>query len=461
MTRKFEGSNLFKLPPEFVTFYYTQTLDHYSYRPEGYATFQQRYLLNNKYWGGMNTSSPIFVYMGDEADIVEVASIAGFMVDLGKRFNGLLMYIEHRYYGESLPFGSKDKAFESANNLGYFNSEQALADYAQLITDFKRNMTSGYRPFIAVGGSYGGMLASWFRLKYPHIVIGAVASSAPILYFDDITPQNGYHVVVTKDFRETSENCYNIIRQSWFEIDRVAAEPNGLMTLSNIFSTCRPLNSSQDLKVRLQHMYTNSAQYDNFPEKPVNDICNAIDGAPAGTDILDRVAAGVNASFMGNSSCHRMSAYSPRNTSEWEWQRCTEMVMPMGYGENETMFQAEPFDINEFTQTCLELFNVAPRPHWITTQFGGHDIKFVFGNFATNIIFSNGLRDPYSAGGVLQDISDSVVAVYTNQGAHGLDLHAPLPNDPDWLVAQRDREIKIIQVWIAEYNAKLARKMSK
>lgn len=45
------------------------------------------------------------------------------------------------------------------------------------------------------------VLAAWFRLKYPHVALGALASSAPILYFDDITPQNGYYSVVTKDFR--------------------------------------------------------------------------------------------------------------------------------------------------------------------------------------------------------------------------------------------------------------------
>ena len=45
------------------------------------------------------------------------------------------------------------------------------------------------------------VLASWFRLKYPHIALGALASSAPILYFDDITPQNGYYSIVTKDFK--------------------------------------------------------------------------------------------------------------------------------------------------------------------------------------------------------------------------------------------------------------------
>ncbi|XP_052311745.1 uncharacterized protein LOC7463334 [Populus trichocarpa] len=442
------------ISPEFEVHNYTQSLDHFNFKPESYATFQQRYILNYKYWGGANTSSPIFVYLGAEIDVTQNLDLS--IVDLAARFKGLLLYIEHRYYGVSMPFGSEDEAFQNSSTFGYLSSEQALADYAQVIVDVKKDLSAENCPAIAVGGSYGGMLASWFRLKYPHIVIGSLASSAPILYFDDITPQNGYHVIVSKDFRDTSESCYNTIQQSWAEIDRVASETNGLLNLSNIFTTCSPLNSSKDLKVYTEIAYMWAAQLDNPPSYPVNKICSAIDGAPSGTDILGRVAAGVNASVFGN-SCHSASGsgLSRKSASAWEWQTCTEMVFPMGYGENETMFQSDPFDINNYTKECVDVFGIKPRPHWITTEFGGHDIKTVLGNFASNIIFSNGLRDPWSAGGVLEDISDSVVALYTEQGSHCLDLYPPTSSDPDWLLALRDKENKIIAYWLAEYYTKL------
>ncbi|RVX19934.1 Lysosomal Pro-X carboxypeptidase [Vitis vinifera] len=427
-----------ELPPEFVTYFYNQTLDHFNYKPESYRTFQQRYIMNSAYWGGANSSSPIFVYTGDEASITAVADFAGFIVELASRFNGLLLYIEFNHHLVLV--------LVSTFKVSYCQNMSIDIMVIQFHSDpkMKHSVTqvpSENCPVIAIGGSYGGMLASWFRLKYPHIVIGALASSAPILYFDDITPGNAYHVIVTKDFRETSESCYSTIRDSWSEIDKVAAEPNGLANLSQIFMTCEPLNSSQELKYYLALCYVVSAQNDNPPAYPVKKVCDAIDGAPEGTDIIGRVAAGLNASV--GPPCHFT---------------CTEMVMPIGHGANDTMFQAWPFDLNNHTKTCQDLFGVTPRPHWITTEFGGHDIKSVVGNFASNIIFSNGLRDPYSAGGVLQDISDSVVAIYTDKGAHCLDLSTPTATDPDWLVSQQEKEVKIIGLWLAEYNARLISK---
>ncbi|EEF38691.1 lysosomal pro-X carboxypeptidase, putative [Ricinus communis] len=449
--KRFAASEFsYQLPSDYEIHYYTQTLDHFNYKPESYATFQQRYILNFKYWGGANTSSPIFLYTGAEENLIYHVDRS--IVELAARFRGLLLYIEHRYYGESMPFGSEEQALQNSSTLGYLSSEQALADYAQVITDVKKNLSAENCPAIAVGASYGGMLAAWFRLKYPHIVIGSLASSSPILYFDDITPQNGYHVLSR---RILDESCHNTIKQSWSEIDRVAAQPNGLLTLSNMFNTCRPLVSSAEFKEYLELLYITAAQYDNPPDNPVQSTCRGIDGAPPGTDILGRIVEGLNGRIPGWSSCHDIFTLELSNNGSWDWQTCTEMVFPIGYGDNETMFQPSPFDINNYKKECLQVFGIKPRPHWVTTEFGGHDIKTVLGNFASNIIFANGLRDPWSAGGVLEDISDSIVAVYTEHGAHCLDLYPSTPDDPNWLVEQREKEIKIIAAWLAEYYAKL------
>lgn len=49
------------------------------------------------------------------------------------------------------------------------------------------------------------------------------------------------------------------------------------------------------------------------------------------------------------------------------------MVMPIGIGKDDnSMFQAAPFDINKFTEDCEKQYGVSPRPHWITTYYGGH-----------------------------------------------------------------------------------------
>ncbi|KAK9185822.1 hypothetical protein WN943_026181 [Citrus x changshan-huyou] len=270
---------------DFQTFYYNQTLDHFNYRPESYSTFQQRYVINFKYWGGgagADANAPIFVYLGAEEALDGDISVIGFLTDNAARFNALLVYIEHRYYGKSIPFGSREEALKNASTLGYFNSAQAITDYAAILLYIKEKYNARHSPVIVVGGSYGGSI------------------------------------------------------------------------------------------------------------------------------------------------------------------------------DNTTMFPPDPFDLSNYIDDCKKLYGVSPRPHWVTTYYGGYDIKLILQRFASNIIFSNGLRDPYSSGGVLEDISESVVAIHTVNGSHCLDiLRANQGSDPDWLVMQRKAEVEIIEGWISKYYADL------
>lgn len=66
--------------------------------------------------------------------------------------------------------------------MQYLTSQQALADLAVFI----EAMNEQYQlddsvKWIVFGGSYPGSLAAWMRMKYPHLVHGAMSASGPLL----------------------------------------------------------------------------------------------------------------------------------------------------------------------------------------------------------------------------------------------------------------------------------------
>jgi len=79
--------------------------------------------------------------------------------------------LEHRYYGKSVPNAP----------LKYLTSEQAIADLASfhkyITTRFSLNKDTKW---IAIGGSYPGMLASFMRIKHPELFHGAICNSGPV-----------------------------------------------------------------------------------------------------------------------------------------------------------------------------------------------------------------------------------------------------------------------------------------
>jgi len=114
------------------------------------ATYQQRYLVNDTWY---KPGGPIFFYTGNEGDITLFAANTGFLWETAPSHNALVVFAEHRYYGESMPFGA---ASYDTPNLWALSSEQALADYAALLDSLKTNMSIPDAPVVSFGGSYGG-----------------------------------------------------------------------------------------------------------------------------------------------------------------------------------------------------------------------------------------------------------------------------------------------------------------
>jgi lysosomal Pro-X carboxypeptidase len=49
---------------------------------------------------------------------------------MANRLQGLVLVLEHRFYGQSMPFGSESL---NLDKMVYLNSEQALSDLAYFI----------------------------------------------------------------------------------------------------------------------------------------------------------------------------------------------------------------------------------------------------------------------------------------------------------------------------------------
>lgn len=51
---------------------------------------------------------------------------------------------------------TREEALKNASARGYFNSAQAIADYAAVLINVKKIYSAQNSPTIVVGGSYGG-----------------------------------------------------------------------------------------------------------------------------------------------------------------------------------------------------------------------------------------------------------------------------------------------------------------
>lgn len=91
----------------------------------------------------------------------------GYIAQLGAQYGALLVSLEHRFYGVSIPNDDM-----STENLKYLTVDQALADLANFIDYYKVAGKTGDAKWFAFGGSYPGALSSWFRAAYPDHTVG-------------------------------------------------------------------------------------------------------------------------------------------------------------------------------------------------------------------------------------------------------------------------------------------------
>jgi pimeloyl-ACP methyl ester carboxylesterase len=405
-------------PAPYKTLWFRQQLDHFQMADN--TTFMQRYLLNDQHW--QPGVGPILFYTGNEGPIDAFYAACGFITDvLAPKLNALIIFGEQRYYGKSLPFGPD--SWRSKESLKYLSTEQVLADYAMLLTAIKPNLNASNLPVVSFGGSYGGTLSTFMRLKYPHVVVGALAASAPIGYYSPtywaergVTDTTWFSTIVA-DYSTARPGCYDTLVRAVALANATARDKagGGDKAVASAFGLCSPPTDVSKFVYWITEALESIPQIDypepvgGLPAHPVNATCNVMAQAmrrhgagqrshespssmspsspPALLTALGEVMRWYYGDALGwapsstakaGTGCIPMEQArnpqagggipgdGPQPNNSWGWQSCTENLhafsVPRGSWRSYT------FDLARVSALCAKYYQgVVPQIHWLET----------------------------------------------------------------------------------------------
>eukprot|EP01090_Pellita_catalonica_P017487 TRINITY_DN528_c0_g1_i2.p1 TRINITY_DN528_c0_g1~~TRINITY_DN528_c0_g1_i2.p1 ORF type:complete len:214 (+),score=22.36 TRINITY_DN528_c0_g1_i2:44-685(+) len=177
---------------------------------------------------------------------------------------------------------------------------------------------------------------------------------------------------------------------------------------------------------------------------PVNNTCMVMDKLYK-TDPVRALALGVGIFYNGTGqhSCYDISVDVPDwgKCCGWNYLACTDVYLPFAQGG---VFGKTTYNLTADALACKEEFGINLRPNWPKTHWGGYNLTA-----ASNIIFSNGMLDPWHTSGVQHNMSDSLIAIMIPEAAHHLDLRQPNPADPIYVREARIEEEELIFKWLS------------
>lgn len=404
---------------------YQQKTDHFS--EEDTRTFKQRYYVDSSLASGPN--APVFFYICGESTCQSSVLSSGLIRKLAEEHHAHLVALEHRYYGLSQPFADL-----STEHLKFLSTEQAIEDLASFQRSFaKQNKLTG--KWIALGGSYPGSLSAYYRSKHPELVIGSLASSAPVKAKEDFSEYDAHITKVAGDA------CADKMRSVVSYAESILNDESALVTLKNSFG-------ASDVKDKIDFLYVIAdvgafaVQYgmrDEFCNKLTSSSNTVTAYGSFAKSIFSRFGlTAVSLTAQSAESLDPASYLSAFGMRQWLYQSCTEY----GYWQNAsqeqgTSVRSSKINLNYHRGLCKRLFGQTTPVN--TNKINEHFFKPLLGPETSSIVFTNGEQDPWSNLSISTDDpadSDIKLSVIAG-GAHCDDLASPRSTDSTSLKAAR------------------------
>lgn len=415
----------------------------------------QYYYVNDTFWKGPSTNSPIFLCVGGEGpafdgsvvvDSVHCSNAAEYLEETG----ALMIAIQHRYYGCHASSTTNEQqvsqissstlldcpitAFTSNPNVDmkYLSSHQALSD----IANFHEYVVEKYalttaNKWISFGGSYPGMLAAWTRLKFPHLIHAAVSSSAPVhaklemQEYNDIAA-DAYSVEMVGG----SVNCTSAITKGHASIGTMLQGSQGRAYLTSLFETGQDsewlANATNARSFAGEGVaYFPSQGNDPMSTAPFSNIqliCETMVNEALGDEVarLAVITKGQRASKSfskilemsagggGRAGSRGIQQAMPGVWDFWSWQTCTEFGFYQTCDVGSKCMYTRGLDLlADEMSFCKDKFHIEPS----TVQENINQTNLYYGSdtpSGSRVLWVNGEVDPW----------------------HGLSVNTALPGQP-------------------------------
>jgi len=478
------------LPPEDrELFYNDQLVDHFDDSND--ATWSNRYYKSTKYFQG--AGHPIFMIVGGEG-VLDHGMLYPFVTEvLAKKFGAAVLQIEHRFYGPYMPVQNAT----IAQLLKLLTPAQAMEDMIQLtkhvrdtefVTCSPDRGSPDYCPIVTVGASYPGFLSAMFRVVHGDFVDISYASSAPLLMYAQISDPNSYYDIVTSANDRTSPGCSHAVKTTIEDmIDRVdsadtledAAKSIGVCpnNIPTEMTTKDELAEGIADTVKVFFAGYNSENYPPGPKTSLSKACRVFQNDQLNTkhtlslffeqmlleeeeedEGCDMSTVECNYSLHDfDEKCFDYGTFEDGDGDDdeeverwndglaWEFQTCTNVIFLAGLSKT-SFLPPHKATYEELNERCQEDFGVTPRP---TEMVETWDYVNKL-NSTSHILFVNGMQDMWASGSILHNVSDTVLAINIEDGAHHSDLTHEGPTDKDTEdVKQAFVEIEnILEQWL-------------
>lgn len=453
-------------PPQF---YHHQLVDHFDSPEYADLEYAQRYYVYSEAWSG--PGSPILLVLGGEGAIEPHQGLLyPFVNQLAQTWGGFVLQPEHRFYGVSQPLSNHTASRQSRGDqvdprVNLLTVEQALKDAMRLLHHVqdllqcsRDKFSDSYCPVITIGGSYPGFLSAMARLRFSNSVDMAYAASAPMKFYSQKVETGAYYEHITHVADHSLDGCADGTRTTLSAlaklfstltpelIDNVATwlgfcprsvpeyiktggdfRDEVMMMVGYTFANDNMGNYPPDNRTRLHRaceIFTHTTldpikkakEFFQFHLPLTNNSC---------VDMRSQLPSGNNATISGGD----WSGDGTGNDGDsWDFQTCSWLIEAIGFSKA-SMFPVREWSLEWLNQHCASRFpGVKPRPYALVKEWRFDDLA---SQNATRILFTNGLNDGWSVGGITSNLSESLIAINFENGAHHSDLSGKGPSEDD------------------------------